>query len=293
VEGRWNTNVIWGQPVDWNHDGHFDLVSGFTVLLNDGKGNPQLFSRSEPLLPPNEEIFHKSPTGDQWTFTHVVDFDADGRIDVLYGVHEGHVYLHRNLSTPDRPHFDTEGVLLKQTDGQPIQVGPQPDQAWDFDVLQGARTTVTAADYNQDGPIDLVVGDTYGKVRYYQNVSGGSNPMFDPPVLIADVRTRLVPTAADWNGDGWPDVLVGAAGGEVQLILNAASKDGPRFEAAQTMDVPRVPFGSTVLALDWNEDGDVDLLNLASYGYLCWYEASYLQRGYALVRLEKAEARDG
>jgi len=164
------------------------------------------------LLPPGEEIFHKSPTGDQWTFTHVVDFDADGRIDVLYGVHEGHIYLHCNLTTPDRPHFDTEGALLKQTDGQPIKVAPQPDQAWDFDVLQGARTTVTAADYNQDGQMDLVVGDTYGKVRYYENVSGGSNPTFAPPG--ADRRCPEPPGTDDSRLERrW---LAGRAGGRRQ-----------------------------------------------------------------------------
>ena len=197
LEGRWNTAVVWGQPIDWNNDGHFDLVDGFSVMLNEGKGNPQLFGPPQSILPEGETIFHKSPTGDQWTFTQVCDLDSDGRIDILYGIHEGNVYFHRNLNSGDRKHFDTAGVLLKTVDGKPIKVGPQPGQKWDFDVLQGARTTLTCADYNRDGKMDLVVGDTYGKVRYYQNVSGGANPTFAQPVLIDDVGARLVPTTAD------------------------------------------------------------------------------------------------
>ena len=290
VEGRWNTAVTWGQPIDWNDDGHFDLVSGFSVLINDAKGNPQLFGRTESILPSDERIFHKSPRGDQWTFTFVVDLDGDRRLDVLYGVHEGHVYFHRNLSAADGKHFDTAGVLLKTADGKPIKVGPQPGRKWDFDVLQGARTTVTAADYDRDGKTDLVLGDTFGKVRYYRNASGGPAPTFEPGAEIADVKARLVPATADWNGDGWPDVFAGSAAG-VHLALNSGKADGPRFGPAKKMDVPAVPFGSTVMAMDWNEDGDVDLLNRASYGYLCWYDGSFLKRGYGRAKLEKAEAR--
>ena len=57
------------------------------------------------------------------------------------------------------------------------------------------------------------------------------------------------------------------------------------------MDVPRVPFGSTVMALDWNGDSDVDLLNLASYGYLCWYDRSFVNHGYATATIEQLEAQ--
>ena len=175
LEGRWNTAVVWGQPIDWNHDGNFDLVQGFSVSLNQGKGNPQLFGPAESFLPKGETIFHKSPTGDQWTFTQVCDLDSDGQNDIIYGVHEGHVYFHRNLSDKNRKHFDTAGVLIKKTDGKPIKVGPESGQSWDFDVLQGSRTTITCADYDRDGKLDLVVGDAYGKVRFYRNATGGPN----------------------------------------------------------------------------------------------------------------------
>jgi hypothetical protein len=291
LTGHWNTAPVWGQPSDWNRDGYFDLVNGFTVQLNQGKGNPQLFGPPESILPPGEQIFHKSPRGDQWTYTQVVDMDSDGRPDILYGVHEGNIYLHRNLSSNGQARFDTAGVLLKTVDDKPIKVGPLPGHPWDFEVLQGARTTLTAADFDRDGKIDLAVGDTYGKVRYYRNLTGGPNPRFGLPVVIADAGRRLVPTTADWNGDGWPDVLVGTAGGPVLLILNTGKSTGPQFLPPRTLDVPPLPFGSTVMAFDWNGDGDLDLLALASYGYLCWFDRSFLEHGYALAKLERIEVR--
>ena len=65
----------------------------------------------------------------------------------------------------------------------------------------------------------------------------------------------------------------------------------PQFLPAREMQVPRVPFGSTVMAVDWNEDGDVDLMNLASYGYLCWFDRSFLAHGYAPAKVEEFEMR--
>lgn len=282
LPGKWNTAPLlaWStQAIDWNHDGHFDLVDGFSVRLNQKKGNPQIFGPRQSIIGPGEVIFHKSPYGDQWTFTHVVDFDGDGKPDILYGVHEGNVYFHRNLSENGNTRFDTEGVLLKTEDGKPLKVGPEPGHKWDFDVLQGARTTLTAADFDRDGKVDLIVGDTFGKVRYYRNLTGGPNPVFALPVIVADVGTRFVPTTVDWNSDGWPDVLIGS--GKTYLLLNSGKPDGPRFLPIKPLDLPYLPYEAVVTAVDWNEDGDVDLIARASYGYTCWFERSFLEHGYA------------
>jgi len=322
LPGKWHTAPLFGwgtQLVDWNNDSHFDIVHGFTVQLNLNKGNPQFFGESQSFIGPGEKIFHKSPTGDQWTFTYVADLDGDGKPDILYGVHEGWVYFHRNLSSGDAVKFDTEGVRLNTKDGNPIKVGPMAGQKWDFDVLQGARTTVAAADFDRDGKVDLVVGDTYGKVRYYRNLTGGPNPTFTLPVVIADVHTRLVPTIADWNGDGWPDVVVGSS--RASIVMNSGKRDGSRFLPTQPINVSGpstrgggtlepipgspewrltestqgsglyLPYEAVVNAVDWNEDGDVDLLARASYGYLCWYDRSFLKHGYAPARVISLEAR--
>lgn len=318
MEGHWQTSPLYSwdtQLFDWNGDGHFDLVRDFAVELNENKGNPQFFAPAKSILSPGEKIFHKSPTGDQWTFTYVVDLDGDGQPDILYGDHEGHVYFHRNLGLKANPRFDDKGVLLGTKDGKPIKVGPQPGHKWDFDVLQGARTTIAAADFDRDGKVDLIVGDTYGKVRYYHNLTGGSHPIFAKPEVIADSGSRLVPTITDWNGDGWPDVIVGS--NRTYVVLNSGKPDGPRFLPAKLLNLgppsstsgpslqpipgsPEwrttegqgdfLPYESVVSAVDWNEDGDMDLMALTSYGYLCWFERSFLEHGYAQSQLIKLES---
>jgi len=318
LPGKWQTSPLYGwgtQMFDWNGDGHFDMVQGFSAQLNQNKGNPQFFGSPQSILGRGEKIFHKSPTGDQWTFTYVVDFDGDGKPDILYGVHQGWVYFHRDLSAGGgATKFDDEGVKLMMEDGNPIKVGPEAGHAWDFDVLQGARTTLAAADFDRDGKVDLVVGDTYGKVRYYRNLTGGSHPVFAKPQLIADIGSRLVPTIADWNGDGWPDVIVGS--NRAYVVLNSGKSGGQRFQPPQILNLgppssssgpslqpipgsPEwrvaqghgdfLPYESVVSAVDWNEDGDDDLMALTSYGYLCWFERSFLEHGYAPSQLVKVE----
>ena len=52
-----------------------------------------------------------------------------------------------------------------------------------------------------------------------------------------------------------------------------------------------LPYESVVTAVDWNGDGDVDLLARSSYGYLCWFERSFLEHGYALANVTSITKR--
>jgi hypothetical protein len=261
------------QFVDWNGDGQPDLLSGLTIYRNHGNGD---FSAAS-LLPPGDKIEHPAPRGDGWVFTQLFDLDGDGALDLLYGTHEGHIWLHRN--TGGKPaRFDPTGVRLTLADGEPLRVGPVAGQAIDFDVLQGARTTFTVADFDADGLPDLVVGDTYGKARHFRNVGSKGAPRFANPVLLGDMKIRMIPCAADWNGDGRPDVIGSVASGAVVVWRNIGEG---RFASTEPLSVPPVPYSPMVAVVDWNRDGDQDLIVGTAYGYFCWFERSFLERGYA------------
>jgi len=277
---------IGSQLVDWDGDGLFDIVTRFNVRLNEGKGWPNVFGKPEAILPVGKTIAHPAPMGDNYAFTRVADLNGDAKLDILFGDHAGHIYWHRNLTTAKINEFDYEGVKLLMENGEGVKVGPAEGAAMSFQVLQGARTTFDLADFNQDGKLDLVVGDTYGKVRYYENRSTEKGMAFSPPELIGDMGNRMAPCAADWDGDGYPDVIGVASSGAMQLYLNwGVDAKGARFKAGTKFELPSVPYWPAVNAVDWNGDGDVDVMVPTDYLYFTWMERSFITYGYAKGKL--------
>ena len=294
---RWGpAPVDANQLLDWNGDGRVDLVNNFRVRLNDGTKNPWSWTKSINVLPPGVTIEHRSGRGDEEHSTFLDDFDRDGAIDVLFGDWFGHVWLHRNRGTTAKPDFDLTGLKLAIRDGSPIKVGPiglDPDK--DFNGLQGARTVVTAGDFDGDKRKDLVVGDTFGKVRFFRRLPNEirlakETPIFAPAIEIGDLGIRLNVCATDWNQDGQLDVIAGSANGKVQVFLSSLRTEDsglspePREAASPFAPgfTPKLPpiMQPRVLLGDMNGDGDDDLYFPSTQG-TCFVERSFLNHGYA------------
>ena len=292
LPGHWGSAPIPAdQFLDWNGDDLPDIfVRGhFSIRLNSGQGNPWTWNQEIPILPPGETIAHPSGIGDDWFWPFLDDFDADGRTDILFGDWHGHIWFHQNRTTSDIPTFDQQGARLELTSGQRIKVGPVgKDVDSDFDALQGARTTFTVADFNRDGQRDLVVGDTYGKVRLFQRANHPERIAFEEPVELGDLGIRLLVDATDWNGDGWDDVIAGAANGRVRVFLNSGRKS-PRFEEGFDPGLPPVAQPRVLMA-DLNGDGDEDLFLPSTQGS-CFIERSFLKHGYATAHVIAAETK--
>lgn len=279
--------------LDWNKDGRVDLIRGYHVYLNAGTGNPYQWKDTIALLPTDQFIAHPSKTGDGWFFPYLDDFDLDGKVDVLFGDWWGNIWLHRNLSTDQEKRFDMTGVRLKLQSGELIKVGPVgKDPSKEFDALQGARTVLAAADFDKDRLRDLVVGDTYGKIRYFRNLgtrADGSEPMFAEPVEIGDLGIRGLVEVTDWNQDGWPDVIASSANGKVRVILNQCKKGPTPFADGFDPQLPPLMQPRTLIA-DLNGDGDDDLLVQGIQG-TSFVERSFLEHGYAKAKLITVEQR--
>ena len=288
--------VPWGlSPIavdqfrDWDGDGRLDLVRGYSVRLNSGVGNPYRWEKRVAVLPAGQYIAHPSGVGDDWFWPHLKDLDNDGNVDVLFGDWFGHVWMHRNLTDAKRKSFDVEGYRLQLSDGELIKVGPiGKDIKKDFDALQGARTVLTAADFDRDGHQDLVVGDTYGKIRFFRQepakLAGDGRHRFAQPVEIGNLGIRGLVDSTDWNDDGWPDVIASAANGKVRVFLNTKSS-GPDARFAEGFDPKLPPIEQPrVLMADINGDGDKDLFLPSTQGS-CFIERSFLKHGYAQAKL--------
>lgn len=286
-----NGQLGFNQLVDFNGDGWPDMFSSLSqIVLNTGRGAPGLFERRIPLKGA-ERILHPSPGGDHWDYRTLADLDNDGLLDILLGDHQGHVWFHRNIGKADAPSMETAGVQLALMDGKPIQVGLAPDKAWAFDVLQGARTAVTAGDFNHDGKTDVAVSDTYGFLRVFLRADGDKLAF----TLGAEVSrlqpTRMTAQRADWNGDGWDDLVASYANGYIYVLINRGEKGKSAFQEPRLLDVPPCYGDPWPYVGDWNHDGDDDLI-IDQYGYTRFVERSFLEYGYRPARIDRFEKRE-
>ncbi len=148
----------------------------------------------------------------------IVDWNNDGKKDLLVGDAIGYVQLLLNKGTNDFPVFDSVENL--QMGGSDLIVG---------DGRNGYAAPVVA-DWNKDGKKDLLVGNWLGDVAYFENVGTDAEPLFTQmvrldtggPVLDVGGSSRL--DVADWDGDGNLDLLIGNAIGEV-FVTRAVEPD--------------------------------------------------------------------
>ena len=190
-----------------------------------------------------------------------MDFDGDGKTDLLSGSYPGELYFFKGLGGGKF----APAEQIRHADGKPIKVG--------------MAAVVFAHDWDADGDLDLVVGDIEGGVHLVINNGSKEIAAFAPaaalkvgsePITVAGGDAG--PSVADWDGDGKPDLLVGTGAGGVVWYRNTGTAQAPQLAAAETL-VPEPPKdqaaaagGAThgirakVHATDWNHDGKLDLL---------------------------------
>ena len=115
---------------------------------------------------------------------------------------------------------------------------------------------------------------TRAAAQYARGVRLGTE---DCAVLEMDMQ-MITPVAVDWEGDGDPDLICGEEKGRIALIENAGRpKDGmPLFRKPayfrQEADGLKCGAPATPFAVDWDGDGDWDILCGNSAGYIVFFE---------------------
>jgi hypothetical protein len=154
----------------------------------------------------------------------LVDFDADGRKDVISGSWPGELYLFRG--GPDGQF--AAGENIKDRDGTEIKVGN--------------ASAVHAADWDGDGDLDLLVGNIQGEVHLLTNEGTPEKWAFGAAAKLEAAGESIQiphgdagPYVADWDRDGKLDLLVGSGAGSVVWYRNVGSGDRPELSAGKTL----------------------------------------------------------
>lgn len=264
----------WPSPnfADFDGDGDLDLLcgeflDGFTYFENVGtRAEPRYAVGRRLTVPPGvtngvrsaawkataeAKKLPGSPralTMDLEMITPVAfDWNKDGKLDLIVGDEDGRIAFIENTGRFTDDHT-------------PLFLPPRYFKQQADDMKFGALATPVGFDWDGDGDIDLIVGNTAGYIAFFENLSGPgvAKPKFAAPKLLqADGKTLRImagangsiqgpaeakwgyttQTVADWDGDGRPDLLVNSILGKVVWYRNTGTREQPKLAAATPIEV--------------------------------------------------------
>lgn len=175
----------------------------------------------------------------------LVDFDNNGQLDLLVGDATGQLVL-----------FQATAQTFSG------QLSFQPAKSLGLPVLPGASPF--AADWDNDGRKDLLVGLADGSVKLFLNVGQEAVPAFGAgqDLTVAgsalNVGGQAVPVVVDLDGNGSKDLVVGNAAGQVLAFMNQGNDAAPQL--ASPVLLAQVAGAAVPASVDWDADGQRDLL---------------------------------
>jgi FG-GAP repeat. len=184
--------------VDWNGDGHPDLVLGsgngeVALYLNNGK---QRLKRAGTFTAGGRTLTVAGSSAPA-----AVDWDGDGILDLIVGDAEGRLHLFRGTASGSLELHAAEPI---RADGEPANVG--------------RYAAPFAADWNSDGIPDLLAGNGDGEIVLLEGRTDGTltnrGPLTGKETNFFGTNTlkpghNAVPVVIDWNGDGKKDLITG------------------------------------------------------------------------------------
>ncbi len=281
----------WPSPnlADFDGDGDLDLLcgeflDGFTYFQNIGTRQEPRYASGRRLVDSDGKAITMHV---QMNTPTAIDWDRDGDFDLIVGDEDGRVALVENLAS-------TPGAI--PTFQQPIYFRQEADT-----LKFGALVTPFAHDWDGDGDEDLVCGNTAGNIAVFTNLDGKGTQWSAPELVHADGKPFRIQAGsngsiqgpaeakwgyttlsiADWDGDQRDDLIVNGIWPRLTLLRNTeagfheqalpfwSQESPPGFYWWHSKEsATQTQWRTTPFAIDFDRDGQLDLVMLDQEGYL-------------------------
>lgn len=292
---------------EWDQDGLKDLIAG------GDDGTVTYFKRlrkKEPVFLPGEKLetvngvpLENILVEDGYpaveSHPEVVDWNEDGKKDLLVGNDAGylHLFINTNKNKNKKPLLKHEGKLRFQN-GDPIQVG------WE--------AAPRIVDWNADGKKDLLLGAMHN-LQVLINEGTNSAPEFAGFKDVGDFSVppfgdggAWAPAVGKWNEDGRFDLLIGVSlwwkgeegegnfdpvGGPVFKYINTGSPGDPSFSEGERVELKNGDYldvgdSAAPNIVDWTGDNLQDLVVGNNSGFIFFYKRVVTKDGLQLRKVE-------
>ena len=271
------------KPIDWNGDSKWDMIfservktNGLDYFINTGT-NAQPVWIHKALIPSSTS--HLSFPSRHMKFLEVVDWDGDGKFDLLVGAPDPH-YLH--IRTAEHIHGDL--FFCKNTGKKNTPFFAQPVRLETGAKSIFGRPKPAAGDMDGDGDLDIICGTSSPDLLYFENIGSRREPKLAfARVLLSATESPISmgdkPNVYDLDSDGDTDLLISGQFYENQStngVLKLVHRGALTYEPPGGMSVdPRTLVsveGTYPTVVDWDGDGDDDIICGNEPGVITLYE---------------------
>ncbi len=277
----------WPCFCDWDGDGTADLLVGGgygwpRLLRNNGTDEEPAWAAPELILSedrPVRLLRDEILPGSHWhnmgyPYPCFVDWDGDGRPDLMLPNETNRIFWYRNVGTREAPRFGPRQQLV--VDGYPDSeesraeaarrsADPElPNHPYPADPTSPFfwRTGAAFGDLDGDGLCDLVTHDEERRLTHFVQYDAGDGRRglrkrdrlrlrdgreIDDSCVGRERHWTESFRLVDWDGDGRLDLIYSTAGsGHVYLLRNVGSPEEPVFAEPRQLRCYGEPLAFTV-----------------------------------------------
>ena len=153
-------------------------------------------------------------------------------------------------------------------------------------------------DWDNDNDLDIICASFTSEITYFENIGSSTSPIYAagrsiPLVGGGDLELDgSMPslTSFDWNNDGFMDMICGEEDGRVSLVQHSGTFDEnntPIMYAQTFFQTPADSLKDGVLntpySVDWDGDGDEDIISGNSSGYISFIKNLSIEKNKPLT----------